>query len=71
MKDRVLIVDDDPFIVKLLEKVMRSNDLETVSAGSGQEALDILAAQSFDVILMDVMLGDMEGFDVIKHLRNK
>ena len=35
MKDRVLIVDDDPFIVKLLEKVMRSNDLETVSAGSG------------------------------------
>ena len=50
---------------------MRSNDLETVSAGSGQEALDILAAQSFDVILMDVMLGDMEGFDVIKHLRNK
>lgn len=71
MKDRVLIVDDDPFIVKLLEKVMRSNDLETVSAGSGQEALDILAAQSFDVILMDVMLGDMEGFDVIKRLRNK
>ena len=59
MKDRVLIVDDDPFIVKLLEKVMSSNELETVSAGSGQEALDILAAQSFDVILMDVMLGDM------------
>ena len=70
MKDRVLIVDDDPFIVKLLEKVMSSNELETVSAGSGQEALDILAAQSFDVILMDVMLGDMEGFDVIKQLRN-
>ena len=36
MKNRVLIVDDNPFIVKLLEKVMRSNDLETVSAGSGQ-----------------------------------
>lgn len=71
MKDRVLIVDDDPFIVKLLEKVMSSNELETVSAGSGQEALDILAAQSFDVILMDVMLGDMEGFDVIKQLRNR
>lgn len=71
MKDQVLIVDDDPFIVKLLEKVMRSNELETVSARSGQEALDILAAQSFDVILMDVMLGDMEGFDVIRQIRNK
>ena len=42
MKDRVLIVDDDPFIVKLLEKVMSSNELETVSAGSGQEARTFL-----------------------------
>lgn len=71
MVDRVLIVDDDPSICRLLEKVMRSNDLEPVIAGSGQEALEMLAAQSFDVILIDVMLGDMEGFDVIRKIRRE
>lgn len=71
MADKVLIVDDDPAIRKLLEKVMRSNELETTTAGSGQEALDLLQDNSYDIILMDIMLGDMEGFDVIKRLRGQ
>ncbi len=71
MADRILIVDDDPFIVKLLEKVMHSNDLETMSAGSGREALKILEDQTFDLILLDIMLGDMEGFEVISKLRDR
>lgn len=71
MADKVLIVDDDPAICKLLEKVMHSNDLDTTIANSGTEALSILKTHTFDIILMDVMLGDMEGFEVIKHLRNQ
>lgn len=71
MADKVLIVDDDPSIRRLLEKVMKSNDLETAAVGSGQEAEALLARETYDVILMDVMLGDMEGFDVVKDLRNK
>lgn len=71
MADKVLIADDDPAIRKLLEKVMHSNDLETVTASSGVEALSLIQAQTFDVILMDVMLGDMEGFDVIKTIRSQ
>ncbi len=70
MADKILIVDDDPSICKLLDKVMRSNDMETTIAGSGAEALRLLSTQTFDLILMDVMLGDMEGFDVIKQLRS-
>lgn len=69
MANKVLIVDDDPAICKLLEKVMRSNELETIVANSGKKALSILENHIFDVILMDVMLGDMEGFEVIKKLR--
>ena len=42
MADKVLIVDDDPSICKLLEKVMHSNDLETDTAGSGTKALERL-----------------------------
>lgn len=71
MSDKVLIVDDDPAICKLLEKVMRSNDLETTVASSGTDALALIKSHSFDIILMDVMLGDMEGFEVIKKIRNQ
>lgn len=71
MADKVLIVDDDPAICRLLEKVMHSNELETTVVNSGMEALSIIRSHTFDIILMDVMLGDMEGFEVIKRLRNQ
>ena len=69
MADKVLIVDDDISICKLLEKVMHSNELDTETAGSGRDALELLKHHTYDVILMDIMLGDMEGFEVIQHLR--
>jgi len=65
MADKVLIVDDDPSICRLLEKVMHSNELETTVADSGLAALNLLKNHSYDMILMDITLGDMEGFDVI------
>lgn len=71
MSDKVLIVDDDPAVLKLLEKVMHSNDLETTVADSGLAALNCIKNHTYDMILMDVMLGDMEGFEVIKKLRGQ
>lgn len=71
MADKVLIVDDDPAICKLLEKVMLSNDLIPTVVTCGKDALSVLKTHTFDIILMDVMLGDMEGFEVIKKLRNQ
>ncbi len=71
MADKILIVDDDPAIRKLLEKVMHSNEMETATAGSGAAALRLLSENAYDLILMDIMLGDMEGFEVIKRLRSQ
>ena len=71
MADQVLIVDDDPAICKLLEKVMRSNDMDSHAVGSGQQALRALEEHTFDIILLDVNLGDMEGFDVLRKLRER
>src|SRR5699024_7189421 len=71
MADKVLIVDDDQAICKLLEKVLRSNELDAVTANSGAAALEQLAACRFDLILLDVSLGDMEGFDVIHEIRSR
>ena len=70
MSDRVLIVDDDLAICKLLEKVMRSNDLDPTIANSGTAALNLLKHHTFDVILLDITLGDMEGFEVIEALKS-
>lgn len=69
MADKILIVDDDPAICKLLEKVMQSNEMETMVADSGAAALRLLDKGAYDLILLDVTLGDMEGFEVIKRLR--
>ena len=71
MSYHVLIVDDDPAICKLLSKVMISNEMDPLVVNSGAAALDLIARQSstLDMILMDITLGDMEGFDVIQTIR--
>lgn len=68
--DKVLIVDDDIAICKLLKKVVDSNELESDIANSGTEALNLAMNTKYDVILMDINMGDMEGFNVIKKLRS-
>jgi len=69
MNPKVLIVDDDPSISKLLQKVMTSNGMDSETTGSGAEALSWLSERKYDLILMDVNLEDMEGFDVIRKVR--
>lgn len=69
MPGKVLIVDDDPSICKMLQKVMTSNGLESETAQSGRQALLRLASEQYSIILMDINLEDMEGFDVIRKLR--
>lgn len=71
MSDKVLIVDDDEAICKLLRKVLDSNDVDSDTANSGAEALQLLQHHSYDVVLMDIMMDDMEGFEVIKKLRSR
>lgn len=69
--DKVLIVDDDPAICKLLEKVMRSNELDPTVVTCGDKALDTLTRTQFDLILLDINLGDTEGFDILKTIREQ
>ncbi len=71
MADKILIIDDAPAIRKLLKKVMHSNEMESTTADSGMAALRLLSENTYDLILIDIMLGDMEGFEVIKRIRNQ
>lgn len=67
--ERVLIVDDDQAIRKIISKVLYSNDIEPIEVASGEEAIKLLRFSNFDLIILDIMLGGIDGFDVIKEIR--
>ncbi len=69
MTARVLIVDDIPTNVRLLEARLSAEYFEVVTASSGPEALDICANEHVDVVLLDVMMPDMDGFEVCRRLK--
>lgn len=68
---KVLIVDDDVSIRKLLSKVMVCNNYEPVTAASGEEALNLLKTDIFHLILLDINMGGMDGFQVLQTIRQK
>ena len=67
----VLVCDDEKDIVSALSIYLKSDGYQVYKAYNGKEALELLKHHTYDVILMDIMLGDMEGFEVIKRLRNQ
>ena len=71
MADTVLIVDDDEAVQTMLYKVIRSNGLEARTASSGEQALELAKHDHFDLILLDVNLGGMDGFQVVQQLRSR
>lgn len=69
MSARVLVVDDILPNVRLLEAKLASEYYEVITATSGQEALDKVASQNPDVILLDVMMPGMDGFEVCSRIK--
>ena len=68
---KILIVDDEPINVDILEQELEDLGYQTVSAGSGQEALTKVAVEAPDLILLDVMMPGMDGFTVCRLLKEK
>lgn len=69
MAQRILIVDDEPNIVVPLEFLMRREGYEVAVAGDGQAALDALEAGAPDLVILDVMLPKLSGFEVCRRIR--
>ena len=66
---RILVVDDEPAITDLLGTALRYMGFEVATAATGFEALQTAAATSPDLIILDVMLPDLDGFEVCRRLR--
>jgi CheY-like chemotaxis protein len=68
---RVLIVDDEPAVVGLVDRVLRDAGCETATAFSAAEALTIAAHGQFDLLLTDVIMPEMRGYELAARLQSR
>ncbi len=66
---RVLIVDDDENTLEILRRWLAKEGYTTVSAADGQQCLDALAKEEFDIVLLDVMMPGVDGMQVCERMR--
>jgi DNA-binding response OmpR family regulator len=69
MAERILIVDDDPLMCNLLTLTLHREGYETDAVYSGQDALDYLSGRDVDLILLDIMMADLNGIEVLRTLQ--
>lgn len=68
---KVLVVDDEPLLVKSLRRLLVREGHEVLTAGDGQQALELLAAEQVDVVLSDVRMPVMDGVTLVRQLRER
>jgi DNA-binding response OmpR family regulator len=68
---RALLIDDDARLCELLREYLRTNGVELGYASGGRQGLDRLGADSFDAVLLDVMMPDLDGLEVLRRIRER
>ena len=69
MTQKIIIVDDEPSILVPLEFLMQQNGYDVLVAQSGEEAVELLGKNSPDLVLLDIMLPGIDGFEVCEIIR--
>src|SRR4030042_6643572 len=69
MGEKILIVDDDATMVNLLSTILEIDGFQANSALSGKEAFEVLIEDLPDLVLLDIMMPEMDGFEVLARLR--
>jgi DNA-binding response OmpR family regulator len=68
---RVLVVEDHPLIAELVETRLRIEGLRATKCLGGREAIERINKETFDLVILDIMMPDIDGFEVLAHIRNK
>jgi two-component system KDP operon response regulator KdpE len=67
---RILVVDDEPKLVRLLQEVLTATGYKVLSTGSGEEAIEIVALEQPDLVVLDIVLaGEADGYEVARRVR--
>ena len=68
-KPRILIVEDHPIIAELVETRLRIEGMCPVKCPGGREALAMIGAQRFDAVILDIMMPEVDGYEVLRIIR--
>lgn len=68
---KLLVVDDEPDIHQLIQRFAEHEGHETMGASGGQEAIDLCRKHDFDLVIMDIMMPDMDGFTASREIRRE
>ena len=68
-QNKVLVVDDDPFALRSIAKVLGGESYQVMTAASGSEALELLKQDSFDLVLTDLKMPEVDGLEVLRRTR--
>lgn len=68
-KQRLLIVDDDPRLIRLVREVLSAAGYEVLTCSSGEQAIQTVAIEQPDLVLLDIILKDMDGYQVCRRVR--
>jgi DNA-binding response OmpR family regulator len=68
---KILIIEDDKFLARMLGRMLESHNYDIIMAGTGKEGLLKAASQLPDLVLLDIMLPDIDGFDVLETIKNE
>ncbi|MFQ5944463.1 MAG: response regulator [Anaerolineales bacterium] len=66
---RILIVDDSRSMAEILSQAVEFHGHEALVASSGQQALDLISRDGIDLVLLDLMMPEMDGFETLRRLR--
>jgi DNA-binding response OmpR family regulator len=70
MTSKILLIDDDPGLLESLSEVLRQEGYEVSTSSSGEEGLDTLKSESFDLVLLDIRLPGLDGEVVMREIYN-
>ncbi|HEY3274546.1 MAG TPA: response regulator [Methanocella sp.] len=69
MANKIMVVDDEPDVVDLVKLVLESDGFSVVTAYSGKEALEKIDSEMPDLVLLDIMMPQMDGWEVYSRIR--
>jgi len=70
MNEKILVIDDDITFLKMIEMVLEMNNYDPVIVNNGQQALELLEGEKPNLILLDLMMPNMNGFEVLEKLKS-
>lgn len=68
---RVLIVEDEIHLAQSIQQLLKQHQIQSDMTHDGKEAIEFIVSQAYDVIILDVMLPEMDGFRVVKEIRSQ